>query len=167
MKKFNFPRAKYFVIPAIAGAIIGSAALLPVSATAKDWGHHHQGQHGLMTFGEGMFDRFYKITDHLDLTEAQEQQVDTIIKSAKAKLKPDENFRSEMKNFIVEIKPDDPAYEQKLQEIAEDISVKAKEHVLLMGQVRRDVFNLLTEDQRTDLDQWISKRAERFAKHHN
>ncbi|ARU58546.1 hypothetical protein OLMES_4550 [Oleiphilus messinensis] len=133
-----------------------ATAIAAGSAYGEGWGkrgHHDRAYGGLH--------KISKMVKHLDLTDTQETQVEAIITNAKAQLGEPGEHRQMVRTFMFETKPDAADYQEKLTEVADQMAEKVRAQILVIGQVRKDVYALLTDEQRAELEEKINSRMAR------
>ncbi len=142
--------------------------LLPVAlvgllaVAGGSWAHgggFMKGGHPGMNAG---FERFYHMADMLDMTDAQEAQLGEIISRAKGQMAPEDDVRSLMKEFMTGAKPDEAGYDVELNSLADKAAANARKKVLIMGQVRKEVHALLTDEQKEKLQTFMERKLKRM-----
>lgn len=110
----------------------------------------------------GMGNPMEHILDHVDLSEAQETQVQSIFEKYRPE-RPKEHRMNMMKRMI-ELSPEDAQYLQKSEALAEDAADKMKQHMLNMAKARQEIYELLDTEQRQELEALMAKKQRRMEK---
>lgn len=100
----------------------------------------------------------------LDLTDEQKASVQQIR----------DEYRSQMKSRVtgpdmadfMSLDPEDPAYMDKVREIAEERANAVEQRTLLNAEKHAKIYAILTDEQREKLQQLHEKRKEKFEKRH-
>jgi len=146
MKKMN----KLFTTAIIAGALVTSTAY----AGGFFGKMHHRGGDMLMPIE--------RMIDHLDLSDDQEVQAETILKKARSNTDNLGEMRHQMFQQIIRNNPDSLDYMNVVEQQAETISIKVKEKVIFMAKVRQDIYKILTAEQKEEMETHIEKRMKRM-----
>ncbi len=153
-------------------AMITSGA---TSAVAQDDGqsvgdypmHHDKGmRHDRMgrAMGRGFRDpdRMVEMMQrHLDLDEAQSQQLNNIMEAVKPEIQAAQTAFRENREAIHSLQTSDPDYSVKLQNLSSANGELAAKMTLLHGRIRADVHAVLTPEQL----QMMEERGSRFRNH--
>jgi len=109
-----------------------------------------------------MFNPLERILEHVDLTEQQEEQVDAILTT----VKNETGFRKgfSMMKSMIELNPEDMDYMEKVEQQADLAANKVREKIILISQARKDIYTLLTDEQKQELNQVISRKLKRMEK---
>lgn len=120
-------------------------------------GNHAMGNHGMSGF---------ELIQMLDLTEEQEQAIEDIRKGARDGKPSREDMKDHMK-AIMELNPDDPDYQQTVERIAAESAQNIEQMIIQRGKVKAEIYQLLTHDQRLELDEMKQKMMRKFEKRMN
>jgi periplasmic protein CpxP/Spy len=138
-----------------------SLVLLAGGAVAQGSGGFHSGARG--DFLSGHMLGF--VADYLDLTDAQQAQIKQIKSSAKPAMKPlfeqERQSHQQMRQLVLSGSFD----QAKAQAIANQ---EAQVHAQLEVQrasLSAQIYQVLTADQKTKLNQFLAKREQRWAQH--
>lgn len=136
------------------------AATLSVSVVAADGWGCNEGKRG-----RGHDDaRMEHMFDRLDLTKAQEQQVEAIMdrmRGEQGDKKERKDRRHEAMQEMMKLKPEDADYDAKVKAQADKMAKQMSEHIVKMAQMRKEIRAVLTEEQRTKMDQQILDRMDK------
>lgn len=144
----------------LSAAIIGGAVAMPsVAMAGNGWfghGDHHQKQE------HRGFKRFEKMADHLDFSDAQEQQLEEIVTAAKSQI--GEMNRKDMMKQMMTLDPESSDYESQVAAAADQIAEKVKSRIVTMAEVRKQVHAILTDEQKLEMQRLMKKRMKRMEK---
>lgn len=138
-------------------AVISVATLTVSSAYAGGFfGHgHHRGD---------MMAPIERMIDHVDLSSLQEEQVEEIIKNAGINTKTRGDIRRKYFGQMIKNNPDNADYMLVAEQQADSVASEVKEKILLMAKVRQEVYNILTDEQKLELEAHINKKMQRMKK---
>src|SRR5579864_7358992 len=113
-------------------------------------------------FGGGMMGFF---TDYLDLTDAQQAQIKSIVAKEKPALIP--LFQQEMQTHqqMMQLIQSGTFDEAKAQAIATQGAQTHAQLEVQHARIANEAYQVLTADQKTKLAQYITKREQRFTQH--
>jgi len=116
-------------------------------------------------FGEGkrsMLNPLEKMLEHVDLTEQQEEQVEAIL----SKKKNDSVFHKEfsMMKSMIELNPEDIDYTEKVEKQADLAANRLRDKIISISQVRKDIYAVLTNEQKQELNLVINRKLQRMDK---
>ena len=120
--------------------------------------HYHGG--GFM--GARMFEFF---ADYLDLTDAQQSQAKEIMAKEKPSLQPLVRQRIQAEKQLRELAMTGNFDESKVREIANQQAQVMTELTVQKARIESELFQLLTPDQKTKLNQFIDKHEQRLSQH--
>lgn len=140
-------KAKLFVVSLV------STVLLSV-ATISIAGPFH-GKHG-------MGNPLERMLDHIDLTDQQEFEIAEILKTLPEGKKHKKGFH--MMRQMIELNPDDSDYLDQANEKAEQAGEMMTKHIKAVAKARQDIYALLTEEQKEELEEVIARKMKRMAK---
>lgn len=136
-----------------------SCVLVMLGATVASAGPFH-GKHG-------MSNPLEKMLDHVDLSEEQEQDVQSILEALPEH--PRKKGFGMMREMIL-LDPQQADYDEQVENHASQISERVKQHIKLLSKARKDIYAILTPEQRQDIEEAIVRKMERMdkrmAKHH-
>jgi Spy/CpxP family protein refolding chaperone len=171
MKWFNTGSKKVSAIAPVilTASLIGSGLMIAPGTYAGDWWGgkdkcaEEGGRHGEKGSKHAGVERFRKMADKLDFTDAQEQQLEQILSSAKAKMEA-EGERGAMRQKLMSIDPEDSNYDKEVAAAADQAATKVKAKILAMADVRKQVHAILTDEQKEKLEKMMEKRQEKMKK---
>jgi len=138
--------------------IVIVTSLIGVATVTQAGGFH--GRHG-------MANPLEKMIDHVDLTEAQEAQVELILAPLREK-----GMRNPMRRFqaLVALDPDNPEYNELVDQEADRIAEAVRAKVVETSRARKQIYDILTPEQKASIERVVEKKMKRFekrmAKHH-
>ncbi len=136
----------WFILPLL--------ALLCVAVAAQAGGFH--GKRGM----HSPFERMLQHLDHLDLNEAQEQEVKAIVKKHQDQAQT--NKKMELMKTMLELSPNDPDYLQQMTEHADQAAAEMRSMIVTMAQVRMEIYEVLTLEQEQEIERAIAKKIKRM-----
>lgn len=136
-----------------------AASTLSLAAVTYAGGHGHHGKHG--GFGGGM--HRFMLEQQLDLTAEQEAAIDEIYSAAKQQRKETSAERGDVRQVMMDLSPSDPDYQTKVAALAKQMAAQVEQKMLTHAAMQAQVYELLTEEQRAELDDLKAKFKERFA----
>lgn len=170
MRWFNSrsKRASALTPVVLTAALIGSGLMLSPSTYAGSWWGKDKcaeegGRHDDRGGKHDGLERFRKMADKLDFTDVQEQQLEQILSGAKAKMDVD-GERGSMRQMLMAIDPEDANYEKEIADAAEQAASKVKAKIIAMADVRKQVHNILTDEQKEKLEKMMQKRQDKMKK---
>jgi len=131
-------------------------SLVAVTGYAFERGKHGYGGHG--DPGSMMM----KLVDKLDLSEEQESEIKAIFENRKT-----EKEQKQRRKVIQELMALDPMssdYEQKVSAIADEQAEKVREMIVEKAKVRTEIYEVLTPEQREELEEIMAKKMEKIQK---
>lgn len=152
--KFNFSTAASVLLIAlgVAGLAIGQ-------------GMHHRGGMGPdFGFGFGGHMMGY-LTDVLDLTQAQQDQIKTILDKEKTNVQPLMKQLMQAHQDLRKLDESGTFDEAKVRAIAAQNTPALTELLVQKARIHSEVMQVLTPEQKTKLQQLHAKHAARFKKH--
>ncbi len=117
-------------------------------------GNHHGGMHGLM------FERA------LDLTAEQKAAVDNIYSEAKQQRKAASSERREVRQAMMDLNPGDADYQTKVATLAQQQAARVEQKILAHADVQAQIYEVLTPEQREELEGLKQEAKNRSAKRH-
>ncbi|MGI9285242.1 MAG: Spy/CpxP family protein refolding chaperone [Pseudomonadales bacterium] len=126
-------------------------------------GHGHHGKHGDFFGGQRgmhgfMFERM------LDLTNEQKTAVDDIYSAAKEQRKESVTERGNARQAMMDLNPSDADYQTKVVEFAKQKAAQVEQRIIAHAATQAQVYEILTPEQREQLEQLKTEAKERFAK---
>lgn len=151
--------------PAIVLALVASFGVTVAGADidperdAADFGGPH-GHHGMRGFRDParMLERMAR---HLDLDEAQRQNISNIVEAAGPEIDALRDRARANRAAMRALDPADPDYSAKLANLATENGELVAESTMLFGRVRAEVSRELTAEQREQLAAMAAERHER------
>ncbi len=144
-------------------ALIAASTLSMAAATyAGGYGHGHQGKHGSHHSGMRglMFERA------LDLTAEQKTAVDEIYSNAKQQRKASSSERREARQQMMDLNPGDADYQSKVAMLAKQQAAQVEQRILAHADVQAQVYEILTPEQRVELEELKQEVKARSGKRH-
>lgn len=142
----------YKMIPAT--LLATTLAVSSAHAGFFDRGMHHGGD---------MLMPIERMIEHIDLTDMQEQQAEKILDNARKEAGNLKQLRHQFAKKIMMNNPDNANYTELAEEHADTIASEVKNKILLMSKVRQDIYQILTPEQKQDLERHIEKRMQRMS----
>ena len=129
---------------------------------------HHGGDRGFR-HGPGMGDNpvafLERVTDRLDLDEAQQTEVGNVLEAARPEFRALRDRGQANREAMRGLNPKDPDYSASLNNLALESGQIVTDVALLFGRVRAEVYDLLTAEQIAELesmaDGWRERRSQR------
>lgn len=148
------------VITVITVAIL---ALGVGTALAQGFGGGHAGHHRMGPGGHGPgmeCDRWMRMAERVDLSDAQRDQIASIVEAARPALEQHLEGMGEIRD---QLRNADPVAleEAAVRQLAQEQAQHMEELIVLRHQLRTDVWSVLTDDQRSELEQLRAERRER------
>ena len=138
----------------VARWVIAPATLLLLAlAWSASAGPFH-GKHGM--------NPLEKMIDHIDLTDEQEEKVEAIIDRQRAQMDFRKGFA--IMKTMIELNPDEANYLEAANEQADLAAQKIKEKILATASARKEIYELLTFEQKDELNEVISRKVARMEK---
>jgi Spy/CpxP family protein refolding chaperone len=124
--------------------------------TCMGSGKHGKGMHGMA--GEaGPMAMFTRMGEELALTEPQKQELAALMEMYRPRIKELAQRGQENLRPLVDMAPDDPAYNKLAAELSEQAGASAAEMVTLLTELQANAYALLTTEQQAT---FMAKRAE-------
>ncbi|GEM_PF-1175568 len=139
----------HWVVAPVSLALVVTAGY--VSAGPHFGGGHH-----------GMMNPLEKMVDHVDLTAAQETQVDAILDQMKHQRGMQKGFK--MMTSMIALDPEAADYETRVEQHADIIASKLKEKVMAMSAARKEIYAILTPEQKLELNEEIAEKVAKMEK---
>ncbi len=147
---------------------IALLALVSVAAFSTNVAAEPQGRHGAL-FGGGPGFGFggpglmlEHVADHLDLDDAQREQVQNILEAARPEMQALREQVRANRDALQALDTSDPAYSTELNNIALSNGQLATEGTLLFTRVRTEINAILTDEQREKLARGKERMREAF-----
>ena len=133
---------------ALAGPLMGRGGC--------DRGHHgpEGAMHGVMS--EQMMDH---LSQKLELTDVQRQSVDAIVADARPRMRELGEALRDGRQSLLDMARDGNTSESAIRTMAEQQGDYVTEMIMTGVQLKMDVYNVLDELQRDQVDRWLDKRA--------
>lgn len=142
--------AGVLLLSGIASVAVIAADLPSGEGDGGGFGHH--GRHGMR--GGHMMKHMLQ---SLDLSADQQATVRGIFAQARPEFEALGDARRENRSRLMNTSPNDPDYDAVVNEVSQASADLAQRMVELTSQVRRDVYQVLTPEQQTELEE---KKAE-------
>ncbi len=158
-------------IASLVAAVLGSGAVYAGSGYCehKSGGHgyhqSHGGKHGGKHGGHHMGRMLKKLDGELALTEEQSAALKQIFEARRENRGDKRSERRELMSRGFDLDPTADNYDAQVAEIAEEVAEMARQRTLEMGELRKQVAEVLTPEQRSELRAMMEKRKERRGKH--
>src|SRR5207245_11398265 len=125
----------------------------------KGWGG---GQSWGVPFGGHML-RF--IANHLDLTDAQQSQIKDILAKERPTIQPLTDQLRQSHHELRQIAESGNFDEAKVRSLAAQQSQTLTELIVQKTRIESDLFQLLTPEQKTKMQEFMNRHEQRFMKH--
>jgi len=132
-----------------------SLVLLAMAGYVSAGPHFGGGKHA-------MFNPLERMLEHIDLTEQQEKQVEVILSTGKSESGFHKGFS--MMRSMIKLNPEDFDYMEKVEKQADLAANKVRDKIIAISQTRKDIYALLTDEQKQELNQKISRKLHRMDK---
>ena len=142
------------------GGLLLAVALGGALAVSQNLRKAHYGGDGFM--GGRMFGFF---ADYLDLTDAQQAQAKEIMAKEKPSLQPLLRQRMQAEKQLRELAMAGNFDESKVRDIANQQAQVMTEITVQKARIESELFQLLTPEQKTKLNQFIDKHEQRMSQH--
>ncbi len=151
--------------------IVAALALTLVAAVAVSQTvvkHHHEGMAwGGGPMGGGPFGghmlRFF--TDYLDLTDAQQSQIKDILAKERPTVQPLFEQLRQSHHELRQIAESGAFDEAKTRSLAAQQSQTLTELIVQKTRIESELFQVLTPEQKTKMQQFMNRHEQRFMKH--
>lgn len=143
----NNSRAKIFVVSLVSTVLLSIASL---SIAGPFHGKHAMGN------------PLERMLDHIDLTDQQEEEIGEILKSVPSGKGHKKGFH--MMREMIELNPDDVDYLELANEKAEKAGQMMTQHIKAVAKARQDIYAILTEEQKQELQTMIERKMKKMAK---
>lgn len=142
----------------LAGLIITLVAAVAVSQTVKR-AHMHGGEFGLGGHMLGFF------TDYLNLTDAQQVQIKEIMAKERPTIQPLMEQLKQSHHQLRQLAESGSFDEGKVRSLAAQQSQTMTELIVQKTRIESDLFQLLTPEQKTKMQEFMNRHEQRFMKH--
>lgn len=105
--------------------------------------------------------RVEKMAQHLGLSEAQKQQILSLMTTHKANMKPLRDQKRALKRSMHSLDPNAADYMAQLSNLAEQKANLVRQKTLAKGQHRQQLFALLTPEQQNKMRQMRQQRMQK------
>ena len=112
--------------------------------------------------GKHMPNPLEKMIDHIDLTDEQEEKVEAILEKQRAEMDFKKGFA--MMKTMIELNPEDPNYFEAANQHAEEAAAKIKQKIIATAEARKEIYELLSFEQKAELNEAISRKVARIEK---
>ncbi len=122
---------------------------------------HAKGGHDFME------KRLQHLTQELNLTEEQQNQLADSMESSKKAMQDTRQTRNEIRKELMKLDPGSPDYQTKLDSLVLKAQEQAKQMVVQKAEQKQAIFSVLNEQQKQEFSElkgkWQSKMEKRFA----
>jgi len=139
--------------------VLSTALLGTVGAYAGDREGYHRGEGYHHGHGKGG-KHLQHLVKKLDLTEAQKSAIEEIHKAHRKG--GDESRKRPFIRDVSQLDPTSPDYQEQVAAMAKEQAAKLEQAIIERGQVHAKVYEILTPEQRTQLQEMKNKRREKF-----
>lgn len=133
---------------------------LSVAGATMAGGKH---EHGDAAHGGKHKDRVAMLQKKLDLSDEQAAKIKLLRQEHKEDMKQG-NGRNAVKKAIAKLDPNDSDYQKKLDKLADETASKAKYRVLKKGEMKAEMYKILTPEQQNKMEKLQQKRMKKHAK---
>lgn len=134
--------------------LVGAAALSQtVSGSGRTWGHGFSRGHRLAFF-----------THYLDLTDAQQTQIKTILEKEKPTIQPLFEQIGEGRKQLRVLEQSDTFDEAKVRVLVAQNSQAINELIVQKARIHSELFQVLTPEQKAKFIQFMNSKHDRFHK---
>ena len=145
------------IIAAAATAILGSGLAF---AGAKSCEHNKDNHRG--HFSQHKMERMLsKMDKHLNLSDTQENLLQEILESNKAVFTNAKQSHQDFRSSIMNLDPTSENFDMEIEALADNAADQAKQRTLEMAAIVKEVSSVLTEEQRQQAKEMMSKRMQR------
>lgn len=134
-------------------AISGCLIMAPVAAYADRDCDHDRGRHN-------MAEKFEHMSERLDLTTDQQTQVKAILDKYEDDFDGFEG-RKKMRKDMMKLDPSAADYNEQLAQKAQEAADKVKQKIETMGQFRKEMHAVLTEEQRAKMQEMMGRQEKK------
>ncbi len=106
-----------------------------------------------------------KAARHLDLDDAQQAEVKTIVERAMPIVKAAREDMKMGRDKLVELDPTAADYDAQVEALADTAAEHARAMVTQLGTARQEINSVLNDDQRAEFNEWLSK-SKRWGRGH-
>jgi len=152
MKNSRFKLGKMIAMTVLTTSFVASSAY--AGGFFDHWRHR----------GGDMMMPIERMIDHVDLTESQAQQTKDILDKAHQQTKSLQDIRHRFAKQMLINNPDAANYMSTAEQQAEAIAAEVKDKILLMAKVRQEIYQILTPEQKDELETHIEKMMKRMSK---
>lgn len=145
------------IIAAAATAILGTSIAFAGAKSCGHGGENHKGH-----FSQHKMERILsKMDKHLNLTDAQEIELQEILESNKEVFSNSRDSHRDFRNDIVNLNPTSETFDSEIAALADKAADKAKQRTLEIANIVKEVSAVLTEEQRKQAKELMAKRMQR------
>jgi Spy/CpxP family protein refolding chaperone len=129
-------------------ALLGAALAMPVLAQTP-----HEGGH------EGGHMPFMHALHQVGLTDAQKTSIHQLMENHKADFTKAHESESQIHQSLMTLDPSASNYDSQVSELAQQGATLATQHVQLMATIKREIYAVLTDAQKTQLNGILANMA--------
>lgn len=123
----------------------------------RDFMGGHRGEHGPAMFLTG------KVMRELDMTPEQRDAVKNVMREASPRLHDVHEARRDVHEQLMNASPDSASYAQVVEKAAQEAAENAARATRLAGQLKSDIWALLTDEQKARAIELREERQQRMA----
>lgn len=143
----NTLKSKKVVSMALVGTVLVSVAAMSYAGPFGDRHYRHN--------------PLEKMLDSIDLTEQQETQTQRILDDVLEKPRK----RGSMVKELLTLNPDDADYISQANNLAQKAGEQTTKQINAMTKARKEIYALLTPEQKAEINKRIQKKLKRMEKH--
>lgn len=157
MKKRNI------IIAVVTATVTGSGIAIAGSKSCEYGGGSHGfgGHHG----GPKLERMIGKMSHHLDLSDEQQSSLEQIVAANKQTMKGNRAASRSLRQETMKLDPGAENYATKTAEMADQFAALARDKALLRADIFKQVSDILTEQQRTEVREMMARRMEKMQRH--
>jgi periplasmic protein CpxP/Spy len=142
--------------------VLSTALLGTATAYAGDRDGYHRGEGDHQGHGKGGKHHLHHLVKKLDLTEAQKSAIEEIHKAHRKG--GAESHKRPFTRDVSQLDPTLPDYQEQVAAIAKEQAAKLEQAIIERAQVHAKIYEVLTPEQRVQLQEMKNKRREKFKK---
>ena len=154
------------IIVAVVTAMLVASGMNSVLAQKEDGQResregHHRGMRGMGHRDPARM--IERMSSHLDLTELQREKLNNIMIAAQPEFDEQRNRQKANREAMHALNVDDPDYSAKLEFLAAENGELVASTTMLMGRIRAEINNELTDEQREKMASAFERRRHRYS----
>ena len=157
------------VIATAIAATLGTGAVVAGGTYCENGGdgYHQRGHHGAMFGGKGMHRMLHHREDELELTDEQSDSLKAIMKAKRDARGDKRGGRHALMQEAMKLDPMAADYDSRVAELADQVAEMARSRAMEMAEMRKQVAEVLTPEQREEMQAMMAKRMKRMSRHMN